>query len=164
MHSCHPWNIIVCGIVSPGHTHVHIHTAFCITPLDVKLLDIEAETNGTAEELHCVLLVVRWVFIIPPLIIFWFHIMCALNSQSATSWQLDLPPKVGHGALYHSQSPEAYLAHTPGIVVVMPRGPRCAKGLLLSSIRSKDPVVFLEPKVSSITCCCLHYHHPSLCT
>ena len=54
---------------------------------------------------------------------------------------------VGHGALYHSQSPEAYLAHTPGIVVVMPRGPRCAKGLLLSSIRSKDPVIFLEPKI-----------------
>lgn len=62
----------------------------------------------------------------------------------------ELHPQVGHGALYHSQSPEAYLAHTPGIVVVMPRGPRCAKGLLLSSIRSKDPVVFLEPKVSSI--------------
>ena len=57
---------------------------------------------------------------------------------------------VGHGGLYHSQSPEAYLAHTPGLVVVMPRGPRCAKGLLLSGIRSKDPVVFLEPKVSRI--------------
>ncbi|KAL7546809.1 hypothetical protein ACHAWF_010145 [Thalassiosira exigua] len=55
--------------------------------------------------------------------------------------------QVGHGGLYHSQSPEAYLAHTPGLVVVMPRGPRCAKGLLLSSIRSKDPVVFLEPKI-----------------
>ena len=64
--------------------------------------------------------------------------------------KLRLHSQVGHGALYHSQSPEAYLAHTPGIVVVMPRGPRCAKGLLLSSIRSKDPVVFLEPKVSSI--------------
>jgi len=57
--------------------------------------------------------------------------------------------QVGHGGLYHSQSPEAYLAHTPGLVVVMPRGPRCAKGLLLSSIRSKDPVIFLEPKVSA---------------
>lgn len=34
---------------------------------------------------------------------------------------------VGHGAHYHSQSPEAYLAHTPGIVVVMPRGPKAAK-------------------------------------
>jgi len=53
---------------------------------------------------------------------------------------------VGHGGHYHSQSPEAYLAHTPGIVVVMPRGPRAAKGLLLSSIRSPDPVIFLEPK------------------
>jgi hypothetical protein len=56
---------------------------------------------------------------------------------------------VGHGGLYHSQSPEAYLAHTPGITVVMPRGPRCAKGLLLSSIRCKDPVIFLEPKVGT---------------
>lgn len=53
---------------------------------------------------------------------------------------------VGHGGHYHSQSPEAYLAHTPGLTVVMPRGPKAAKGLLLSSIRSKDPVVFLEPK------------------
>jgi Transketolase, pyrimidine binding domain len=34
---------------------------------------------------------------------------------------------VGHGALYHSQSPEAYLAHTPGLTVVMPRGPKSAK-------------------------------------
>ena len=57
--------------------------------------------------------------------------------------------QVGHGGLYHSQSPEAYLAHTPGITVVMPRGRRCAKGLLLSSIRCKDPVIFLEPKVGT---------------
>lgn len=54
---------------------------------------------------------------------------------------------VGHGGHYHSQSPEAYFAHTPGLVVVMPRGPKAAKGLLLSSIRTKDPVIFLEPKV-----------------
>jgi len=53
---------------------------------------------------------------------------------------------VGHGGHYHSQSPEGYLAHTPGLVVVMPRGPRQAKGLLLESIRCKDPVIFLEPK------------------
>jgi 2-oxoisovalerate dehydrogenase E1 component beta subunit len=53
---------------------------------------------------------------------------------------------VGHGGHYHSQSPEAYLAHTPGLTVVMPRGPVSGKGLLLASIRSKDPVVFLEPK------------------
>jgi 2-oxoisovalerate dehydrogenase E1 component beta subunit len=53
---------------------------------------------------------------------------------------------VGHGGHYHSQSPEAYLTHTPGLCVVMPRSPRTAKGLLLQSIRSPDPVIFLEPK------------------
>jgi len=53
---------------------------------------------------------------------------------------------VGHGALYHSQSPEAYFAHAPGLVLVIPRGPIQAKGLLLSAIRSKDPVIFFEPK------------------
>jgi 2-oxoisovalerate dehydrogenase E1 component beta subunit len=65
---------------------------------------------------------------------------------------------VGHGGHYHSQSPEAYLAHTPGLVVVMPRGPKAAKGLLLSSIRSKDPVIFLEPKVSTSQCKCYCMH------
>lgn len=35
--------------------------------------------------------------------------------------------QVGHGGHYHSQSPESYLAHTPGLVVVMPRGPKSAK-------------------------------------
>lgn len=34
---------------------------------------------------------------------------------------------VGHGGHYHSQSPEAYLAHTPGLTVVMPSGPKSAK-------------------------------------
>ena len=53
---------------------------------------------------------------------------------------------VGHGALYHSQSPEAYFAHTPGLKVVVPRGPAQAKGLLLASIRDPNPVVFFEPK------------------
>lgn len=53
---------------------------------------------------------------------------------------------VGHGALYHSQSPEAYFTHTPGLKVVMPSTPSDAKGLLLSSIRCPDPVVFFEPK------------------
>ncbi|XP_063702943.1 2-oxoisovalerate dehydrogenase subunit beta, mitochondrial [Culicoides brevitarsis] len=53
---------------------------------------------------------------------------------------------VGHGALYHSQSPEGYFAHTPGLRVVVPRGPIQAKGLLLSCIQSKDPCIVLEPK------------------
>jgi len=54
---------------------------------------------------------------------------------------------VGHGALYHSQSVESFFAHCPGLSIVVPRGPKQAKGLLLSSIRSRDPVMFFEPKI-----------------
>lgn len=53
---------------------------------------------------------------------------------------------VGHGGLYHSQSPEAFFCHAPGIKVVVPRSPAQAKGLLLSSIYENDPVLFMEPK------------------
>ncbi|KAH8804353.1 2-oxoisovalerate dehydrogenase [Xylogone sp. PMI_703] len=55
---------------------------------------------------------------------------------------------VGHGALYHTQSPESLFCHIPGFRVVMPRSPTQAKGLLLSSIlESEDPVIFMEPKI-----------------
>ncbi|OAQ98832.1 hypothetical protein LLEC1_05742 [Akanthomyces lecanii] len=54
---------------------------------------------------------------------------------------------VGHGALYHSQSPESLFTHVPGIRVIMPRSPIQAKGLLLSAIRSNDPCIFMEPKI-----------------
>ncbi len=50
------------------------------------------------------------------------------------------------GGHYHSQSPEAYFVHTPGLKVVIPSNPYDAKGLLLSSIRGEDPVIFMEPK------------------
>lgn len=53
---------------------------------------------------------------------------------------------VGHGGLYHSQSPEAYFAGTPGLKVVMCRDPVNAKGLFLSSVRDDNPVIFMEPK------------------
>lgn len=54
---------------------------------------------------------------------------------------------VGHGALYHSQSPEALFTHVPGLRIVLPRSPAQAKGLLLASIACNDPVIFLEPKI-----------------
>ena len=50
------------------------------------------------------------------------------------------------GGLYHSQSPEAFFAHIPGMKVVIPRNPHQAKGLLLASIRDDNPVLFMEPK------------------
>jgi 2-oxoisovalerate dehydrogenase E1 component beta subunit len=50
------------------------------------------------------------------------------------------------GGLYHSQSPEAYFAHTAGLVTVIPSTPYDAKGLLLSALAGDDPVIFLEPK------------------
>lgn len=50
------------------------------------------------------------------------------------------------GALYHSQSVEAFYAHIPGLKVVIPSTPADAKGLLWSAAEDPDPVLFLEPK------------------
>lgn len=47
---------------------------------------------------------------------------------------------------HHSESREAYWAHTPGLKVVIPSGPRNARALLNAAINDPDPVVFYEPK------------------
>ncbi|MDV3293013.1 MAG: alpha-ketoacid dehydrogenase subunit beta [Nitrososphaerales archaeon] len=47
---------------------------------------------------------------------------------------------------HHSDSPEAYFAHTPGLKVVIPSNPFDAKGLLASALREPDPIIFMEPK------------------
>src|SRR5246127_461422 len=51
-----------------------------------------------------------------------------------------------YGGQTHSQSPEALFAHVTGLCTVIPSNPYDAKGLLISSIESNDPVIFLEPK------------------
>jgi 2-oxoisovalerate dehydrogenase E1 component beta subunit len=50
------------------------------------------------------------------------------------------------GSHYHSQSTEAFFAHTPGLKVVIPATPYDTKGLLTAALRDPDPVLFLEPK------------------
>ncbi|HMA80670.1 MAG TPA: alpha-ketoacid dehydrogenase subunit beta [Candidatus Binatia bacterium] len=68
-----------------------------------------------------------------------------------SSGQLKIPLTVrvqcgisGAMGAHHSQSLEAWLAHVPGLKVVMPSNPADAKGLLKSAIRDDNPVVFVE--------------------
>ncbi|HSA93462.1 MAG TPA: alpha-ketoacid dehydrogenase subunit beta [Terriglobales bacterium] len=51
-----------------------------------------------------------------------------------------------HGGPFHSQNPEMYFAHTPGLKVVAPGTAYDAKGLIKSAVRDNNPVLFLEHK------------------
>jgi 2-oxoisovalerate dehydrogenase E1 component beta subunit len=51
-----------------------------------------------------------------------------------------------HGGPFHSQNPEMYFVHTPGLKVVAPSTPYDAKGLIKSAIRDPDPVIYFEHK------------------
>ncbi len=51
-----------------------------------------------------------------------------------------------HGGPFHSQNPEAWFVHVPGLKVVCPATPYDAKGLIKSAIRDNNPVVFFEHK------------------
>lgn len=73
--------------------------------------------------------------------------------RSRTRGQLSVPLvlRAPHGGLihapeHHSEAPENYFCHTPGIKVVCPSTPEDAKGLLIAAINDPDPVVFFEPK------------------
>ncbi|MFP4310571.1 MAG: alpha-ketoacid dehydrogenase subunit beta [Nitriliruptoraceae bacterium] len=58
-----------------------------------------------------------------------------------------MPYGAGVKALeHHSESKEVFYAHVPGLKMVVPSGPRVARGLLVSAIRDPDPVIFFEPK------------------
>jgi pyruvate dehydrogenase E1 component beta subunit len=69
------------------------------------------------------------------------------GGQFATPMVIRTPYGGGiRGGPYHSQSTEAYFAHTPGLKVVVPSSPYDAKGLLLAALQDDDPVLYLEPK------------------
>jgi 2-oxoisovalerate dehydrogenase E1 component beta subunit len=51
-----------------------------------------------------------------------------------------------HGGPYHSQNPEAWFVHTPGLKVIAPATAYDAKGLIKAAIRDNDPVIFFEHK------------------
>ncbi len=58
-----------------------------------------------------------------------------------------IPYGGGIGAIeHHSESPEAYFAHTPGLTVVTPSTPHDAYWMIQQAVASDDPVIFLEPK------------------
>lgn len=74
-----------------------------------------------------------------------------MQNRSRGKYQVPLVIRFPYGggvnALeHHSDSPEAFYAHIPGLKVVIPSTPHDAKGLMISAIESNDPVIFMEPK------------------
>jgi len=70
------------------------------------------------------------------------------NGQVSVPLVMRSPIGSGAGAAeQHSQSLENWYAHVPGLKVVMPTTPYDVKGLLISSIRDNNPVIFFEPKL-----------------
>ena len=66
------------------------------------------------------------------------------GSQARVPLVIRTPAGWGQLAATHSQSLEAWFAHVPGLLVVMPSTPYDAKGLLKTAIRSDNPVMFIE--------------------
>ncbi len=74
-----------------------------------------------------------------------------MRYRTAGEWPLAITVRSPYGGgifggQTHSQSPEAFFAHMPGIKTVIPSNPYDAKGLLIAAIEDNDPVIFFEPK------------------
>jgi len=69
------------------------------------------------------------------------------GGRAACPLVLRAPSGAGvHGALFHSQNPEAWFTRVPGLKVVAPATPYDAKGLLKSAVRDGNPVIYFEHK------------------
>ena len=65
----------------------------------------------------------------------------------AVPWVIRAPSDGGiRSGPYHSQNPEAWFVHTPGLKVVTPATPADAKGLMIAAIRDNNPVIYFESK------------------
>ena len=67
--------------------------------------------------------------------------------NGAVPWVIRAPADGGiRSGPFHSQNPEAWFVHTPGLKVVAPATPADAKGLLIAAIRDDNPVIYFESK------------------
>ncbi len=80
-----------------------------------------------------------------------FNELASIHYRSNGEWSCPVVIRMPYGGYiqggpYHSQSIEAYLAHCPGLKVVIPSNAADAKRLLKTAIRDPNPVIFLEHK------------------
>jgi 2-oxoisovalerate dehydrogenase E1 component beta subunit len=67
--------------------------------------------------------------------------------KGAVPWVIRAPSDGGlRSGPFHSQNPEAWFVHTPGLKVVAPATPADAKGLMIAAIRDNNPVIYFESK------------------
>jgi len=76
-----------------------------------------------------------------------FAAKCRYRWGAAVPMVIRAPSGGGiHGGPFHSQNPEAWFVHAPGLKVVAPSSAADAKGLIKSAIRDNDPVIYFEHK------------------